>query len=534
MGKEAVSANPLKLDVRSHRKCLMICFVATLATFQYGLDYALIGGFLSMKGFLQVYGYYDPARKSWNIDPTVQQLISSLMVIGTFFSSLMVGPFSQRFGRKMGLWVAAIVNFVATAIMMGTTSKAALYFARFLLGISVGWFLTFSQVYVHEVAPAHLRGIAFAVYQTQLSIGSVVGASVDYATHKIPNRRAYQIPLAMFYITPAIQFVLLFWLPETPRWLTVQKRDKEAEASLRQLRNKNIEEAQFQAELTEIREGTRRQMQGSKAVFMDIWRGTNFRRTLLSIAVICFHAGTGSSWVIYYTTYYLEKAKVPDPFAYSILTTCCGIMGVVFSFFYVRKVDRRDIMLYGCLGCGLFQLMPAIAWTIKPDSRQASNAVVASVALFKFAYTTMGPYAWLIGGEYPNNQQRGYVFGIASALNFMLTWLGTFTAPFFINPAALGWNAKYGYIWFVSNIIMVVFTWFLLPETKDRTLEEIHEMFEAKLPARAFKGYVCRGMEELAEQAKDHAHEDGKEGHEVVHLEEIKVGNQEADVNKKV
>lgn len=118
------------------------------------------------------------------------------------------------------------------------------------VGISVGWFLTFSQVYVHEVAPAHLRGIAFAVYQTQLSIGSVVGASVDYATHKIPNRRAYQIPLAMFFITPAIQFVLLFWLPETPRWLTVQKRDKEAEASLRQLRNKDIEEAQFQVRLS--------------------------------------------------------------------------------------------------------------------------------------------------------------------------------------------------------------------------------------------------------------------------------------------
>lgn len=126
------------------------------------------------------------------------------------------------------------------------------------------------------------------------------------------------------------------------------------------------------------------------------------------------------------------------------------------------------------------------------------------------------------------------MFGIASALNFMLTWLGTFTAPFFINPAALGWNAQYGYIWFVSNVIMVVFTWFLLPETKDRTLEEIHEMFEARLPARAFKGYVCRGVEELAEKARDQVHEDAKEGGEVVHLEEVKVDNQDADAHRKV
>jgi hypothetical protein len=170
----------------------------------------------------------------------------------------------------------------------------------------------------------------------------------------------------------------------------VQKREDEAEKSLRFLRNKNIDEREFQAELIEIREGTRKQMEGSTTVFMDIWRGTHCRRTLLSIAVICFHAGTGSSWVVYYTTYYLEKARVPDPFAYSILTTCCGIIGVLFSFLYVRKVDRRDIMLWGCMGCGLFQLMPAVAWSVAPGSRAAANAVVASVALFKFAYTTMG------------------------------------------------------------------------------------------------------------------------------------------------
>lgn len=94
--------------------------------------------------------------------------------------------------------------------------------------------------------------------------------------------------------------------------------------------------------------------------------------------------------MIYYTTYYLEKANVSDPFAYSILTTCCGIIGVLFSFLYVRHIDRRAIMFWGCLGCGIFQLMPAVAWTVAPDSQAAANAVVASVALFKFAYTTMG------------------------------------------------------------------------------------------------------------------------------------------------
>lgn len=67
--------------------------------------------------------------------PTVQQLISSLMTIGTFVSSLLVGPFSNKFGRKHGLWAASILNAIATAIMLGTTSVGALYAARLILGM---------------------------------------------------------------------------------------------------------------------------------------------------------------------------------------------------------------------------------------------------------------------------------------------------------------------------------------------------------------------------------------------------------------
>ncbi|KAF2092643.1 MFS transporter [Rhizodiscina lignyota] len=495
----AISANPLKLDVRSHIKCLLICFVATIPTFQYGLDYALVGGFISMPGFLQVYGYYSPELKKWNIDPTVQQLISSLMTIGTFVSSLLVGPFSSKFGRKAGLWTASILNAVATAVMLGTTSIGALYAARLILGISVGWFLTFSQLYVHEVAPAHLRGIVFAVYQSQLSIGSVVGASVDFGTHTLDSRRAYQIPLAIFFAAPTIQSILMIFFPETPRWLMVQGKEEMAENSLRRLRNSKINELELQAELNEIRGSTREQLeQNKKALFIDMWRGTNRRRTILSVCVICFHAANGSSWVNIYTTYFLQVAGVKNPFGYSIMVTCFGLLGVLVSITFVRYVDRRNIMLVGVLACGICQLVPAITWSVSPNTDVAGRVVVAFITLFTFSYVAYAPYAWLLGGEYPNNQFRAYVFGLATAMNFLGNWLGTFTAPYFINPASLGWSAKYGYIWFGSNMVLAIFTWFFLPETRDRTLEEIHEMFEEKVPARKFKSYICVGVEGLA------------------------------------
>lgn len=105
-----------------------------------------------------------------------------------------------------------------------------------------------------------------------------------------------------------------------------------------------------------------------------------------------------------------------------------------------------------------------------------------------------------MGGELPNNQLRPFTYGLATALNFVGNWLGTFTAPYFINPAKLGWSAKYGYIWFGTNTLLVIFTLLFIPETRDRTLEEIHEMFENKVPTHKFKKYVCVGVEGYAAQ----------------------------------
>ncbi|KEF56624.1 uncharacterized protein A1O9_06813 [Exophiala aquamarina CBS 119918] len=456
------------------------------------------------------------------------------MTIGTFISSLMVGPFSAKFGRRHGLWAAAVLNYIATAIQLGTTSKAALYISRLILGISVGWFLTFAQLYVHEAAPAHLRGIVFAVYQSMLSIGSIVGAAVDYGTHDFDGRRAYQVPLAIFFVAPTLQAVLMFFFaPESPRWLMVQRKEHAAEASLRKLRNSNIDELEFQAEFNEIRQSTREQLeQNKKYLFLEMWRGTNLRRTLLSIAVVCFHAANGSSWINIYTTYFLQIAGVKKPFEYSVLVTCTGLLGVIFSFFFVRLIDRRTVMLVGVVACGICQLVPAIAWTKDPGSENTGRVVVGFIALFTFFYVAYAPYAWLLGGEYVNNQMRAFTFGFATALNFLGNWLGTFTAPYFINPAKLAWGPQYGYIWFGSNMIVAVFTWFFLPETRDRTLEEIHEMFEAKLPARAFKNYVCVGVEGYAAEAMGKDLSMRKEAGAAAHVEELRDRDQEAANNK--
>lgn len=157
-------------------------------------------------------------------------------------------------------------------------------------------------------------------------------------------------------------------------------------------------------------------------------------------------------------------------------------------------------------------------------------------------------YAWLSGGEIPSQRLRSYTFGVAAAVGFAGAWLATFTAPYFINPDALNWGPEYGkssyptqypqpymcvmlthragWIWGPSCFVTAVWVYFYLPEIKNRTLEEIDEMFEARLSARKFRKYVCTGRyvaeadEKAVQRRRSGASEkDAVVQHEVVGVE---------------
>ena len=114
------------------------------------------------------------------------------------------------------------------------------------------------------------------------------------------------------------------------------------------------------------------------------------------------------------------------------------------------------------------------------------QVIVGISVVYIMGYNGMvATYAWLCGGE--------FTFGFAASVGFFGAWLTTFTAPYFINLDALNWGPKYGYIWAPSCAIGALWTWLYLPEVKNRTFEEINEMFMARLPARKFRGYKCVG-----------------------------------------
>ena len=369
---------------------------------------------------------------------------------------------------------------------------AGLYVGRAGIGIANGFLMTFSQLYLQEVAPARYRGLALAMFQVWTSVGTLIGTIVDNFTSKILSRASYMIPLGLIYIVPAILTVGLCFIPETPRYLVNRVKIDEARNALNWLRPDKDAIEQELREMQLAIEAERDNIKGS--AWVDMFRNpVDRRRTLLSVGAVSVQAACGVMFMLAYGTYFFEMANVGSPFENSCILVAVGVVAIVIDLFIMAPFGRRRIFLTaGLIFCYFFQLIIAAVYTVAPATPQTGRVIVAFSVLYIFVYNgAICPFSWLAGGELPSQRLRSYTFGLAASIGFLGAWLATFTAPYFINPSALNWEPKYGYIWFPSGLLAAAFVFFYLPEAKDCTLEELDEMFEARVPARKFRGYQC-------------------------------------------
>ncbi|KAK4033812.1 hypothetical protein C8A01DRAFT_49691 [Parachaetomium inaequale] len=505
--------------MKQHWKALAACSLMSLCPFQYGIDFSLIGGMQAMIGFLRIFGYEDPnVPGGWNISTERQQLISSLMTLGAFLSSSMAGPIAGVMSRKTTVWAASVLCIVSNAIMMATTNIGGLYAGRFLLGLANGLFMTFSQLYIQECSPARYRGLMISSFQVWTSVGTLVGTVVDNFTAKIDGRNAYLIPLGLIYIIPLILSVGLLFVPESPRWLAQHGKLDKARAALRWHRPGT--DAEIDQEIQDIHAALETEMASGKSVAVwDMFRNpVDRRRTILATCALTVQGASGAMYMIAYGTYFFQMAGIGNAFENSCILISVGVVAILINSALITHFGRRRVFLVtGLILCGIAQLLTAVIYQVNPGAKSTGQAIVALAVVYILGYNGMvATYAWISGGELPSQRLRSYTFGFATAVGFFTAWLTTFTAPYFINPESLNWGPKYGYIWTPSCWISALWVFFFLPEVKDRTLEEIDEMFEARLPARRFRKYVCLGSNDGGANA---ASEDEKDTTEVMHEE---------------
>ena len=215
------------------------------------------------------------------------------MNLGGLLAALMVSAVGNRVGRKAGLWTASAVGVVAISIQIGSNSTGALYVGRILLGLSNGLFIPYCILYMAEVSPAHLRGPIVGMVQWQISFGALIGILVDNYTNAYPGKKSYQIPLAVMYVVPVVISLFLLFLPETPRYLVSKGKYEAAAASIRRTRG-ITDTLRLETEVTDIKNTWLEEQEMMKGTsIMDMFRGTDIRRTLITLGITVCQSATG-------------------------------------------------------------------------------------------------------------------------------------------------------------------------------------------------------------------------------------------------
>lgn len=490
------SPSIIRASLWDNKRFLVISAVVNIANFDYGIDTGMINGFQAMPGFLEVFGYADPELPGgYGITTTVQQLITGLMAIGMAASTLSAGPILHRIGRKGGIWLGAALVLVSTIMQMLVTDHGGIYASRLIMGFGCGFLLVSSQLYMQEVSPPHLRTLNFTLYITWVSIGSLIGSVINNFTSKIDGRASYRIPLGIIIAMTALIVVVIIPLPETPRHLAVRGHPEKAHRALRWLRDEAYSDVQVNKEMAEILHAINLDKENGDSVsFLDIFRHGNLRRTAASVGLASFNGSSGSQFIIQYGIYFFSISNNGDSFRSGVIVMSCGLAGSLAPPLFSRFLSRRSILLCGAFLQGLCMLGMGLVDTVRGLDKVATNTILAMTCIFMFVFcASCVPFSWMVASELPNQQLRAHTVGVASCTSFFTGFLLTFTVPYFLNPTALNWGPKYAYIWFPSNWLTGIFIYLCVPETSNRSLEEIDECYMARVPIRKFPTYRAVG-----------------------------------------
>jgi MFS family permease len=428
----------------------------------------------------------------YNISTKVQTLLQSLISLGSLAACIAIFKFGSSISPRVGLWTASVVGIASVVAQIASTHIAALYVGRILLGVSNGFYSTYSAVYIGESTPAYLRGAAIGLVVLQINLGALIGIVVDNTTQTRLSRLSYQIPLAIMFVIPVLMTIGLLFLPETPRYYISKGQDDKAAAAIRKLRGIS-DEAQINEDITIMKNAWLEETEmRSKTHLLDAFRGTDLRRTLLSIAAAVAQAATGIYFIAAFSVYFFVQARIGSPFMWVTVSIAIAVTGNMLSFPVVRFFDRRHLLIGASTLNAAAMLGMAIAYNVSPlGSPTAGKVLVGLSIVFTWVYGVgQGPVLWALQTEIPAQRLRAQTVGFSQGSAFLASWLSAYCSPYFINPEALNWGPKYCYIWAGSNFILAVFTFFFVPETRGRSLEQLDELFDKRLSAWKFRTYV--------------------------------------------
>jgi MFS transporter, SP family, xylose:H+ symportor len=461
---------------------ISITLVATLGGLLFGYDTAVISGAEKSVQFYLIDGL--------GLSSFVHGATISSALIGCIIGGILSGYFSSAFGRKKSLIIAALL-FLLSALgsaypefLFFTTGEptmgllAAFNIYRIIGGIGVGLASAIVPMYIGEIAPAGIRGRLVSFNQFAIIFGMLVvyfvnwgisnGQSLDWI-----NDVGWRYMFASEAIPALLFIVFLFFVPETPRYLSLKNKDESALSILTKINGPSA----------------------AKSILCDIKESVNvsseklstfaYGKTLIIIGILLsvFQQFVGINVALYYAPRIFESMGAAKD-ASMLQTIVMGLVNVIFTVVAIVTVDRwgrKPLLIAGSIGMALGMFgVSGLAF---------SNIIGVSTLVFIIIYTasfmmSWGPICWVLISEIFPNRIRGQAVAIAVAAQWAANYLVSSTYPMMMEFSG---GMTYG-IYGVMSVLSALFVWKFVPETKGKSLEQMEELW--KMPEGGKKSNV--------------------------------------------
>lgn len=452
----------------------LICFVASLGGVLFGFDTAVISGTFSLvESFFALY----KIEVGW---------FASSALVGAIIGAAMAGALSDKYGRKPILIVAGLLFFISAFGSTIPHSFIILIIARLIGGFGVGMASVLAPLYISEVAPPKIRGRLVALYQLSIVIGILLayfsnwvlldfsqnsGATISETGifYKVMVSEVWRGMFGSEMIPSGLFILLLFLIPESPRWLIMNDLNDKGYKILLKISGVNI----AKSELTEIRQTVNH----VKGEISELIKPGLRLALIVGVGLSVFGQFTGVNIIVYYGPTILESAgfKLDSALQFQV---AIGIINLIFTIIALWKIDswgRRPLLIGGMSAVFISLLIIAVQFLI--GSASGIWIVIMLCVYMASLAISINAVIWVLIGEIYPTRVRGRAMSIATFANWGINFLTAFVFPWYVDK--IGMSA--GFFTFAAMCFLATLFFFrFVPETKGKSLEDIEHYWEKK------------------------------------------------------